>query len=132
MHRTKLFPVFPLALAVLAMPAIGRAQTELDIERFKPALTHDPFVMTEGSDVRPTAHRFNLALFLNYAINPLVVVDQNGALTDRYVGGRLGLDLLGSVTIAGPFAIGLGVPIFLAQTGDATPSFGGLGDIRLA
>jgi OmpA-OmpF porin, OOP family len=127
-----LWAVVTLALAVPSAALAQTNETALDIERFKPALTHDPFVMTEGSAVRQPPNRWNLALFLNYGINPLVVVDQTGALTDRYVGGRLGVDLLGSVTIAGPFAIGIGVPFFLAQTGDASPSFAGLGDIRLA
>jgi outer membrane protein OmpA-like peptidoglycan-associated protein len=135
MRRSHLLFALPVAMAALATSGAALAQsneTALDVERFKPALTHDPFVMTEGSAVREPENRWNLALWLNYGINPLVVVDETGALTDRYVGGRLGVDLIGSVTIAGPFAVGVGVPFFLAQTGDASPSFAGLGDVRLA
>ena len=41
--------------------------------------------------------------------------------------------MFASVTIAKPFALGLDIPFFLAQTGDAKPRFSGvgLGDIRL-
>ncbi|MCC6525225.1 MAG: OmpA family protein [Polyangiaceae bacterium] len=87
--------------------------------------------MVEGSDVRPEQDRWELGIFANYARNQLVVVDADGALTSHYVSGRLGFDVAGSVTIVGPFALGLDIPFFLAQTGDFDPSFAGLGDIRV-
>ncbi len=119
------------AAATFATQAARAQATNIDVERFKPAVTHDGFVETEGSAVRDASDRFELGLFLNYARNPLVVVDTAGDLQAQFVSGRMGLDLYGSATIAGPFAIGLDLPFFLVQTGDASPSFAGLGDVRL-
>jgi outer membrane protein OmpA-like peptidoglycan-associated protein len=122
-----------LASAVLlcvARPGLAQ-QTIIDAERFKPAVTYDGFVTMEGSGVRPRADPWELGLFLNYSRNSLIAVDANGAVTHRYISGRLGFDAMFSVTLAKPFALGLDVPFFLAQTGDDSPSFAGLGDVRL-
>lgn len=118
---------------VLAVAASASAQetNDIDVERFKPAVTHDGFVMTEGSGVREPADPWEFGLFLNYARNPLIVGTSDGKVRREIVGGRLGFDLMASVTIAEPFAIGLDIPFFLAQSGEGSPSFAGLGDIRL-
>ncbi|MBW2459442.1 MAG: OmpA family protein [Deltaproteobacteria bacterium] len=128
-----------IALGVLAtlstVAALSAAQPRprepIDVERFKPAVTHDGFVTAEGSGVRPTADPWEFGLFANYAYNPLVVVNQDGEIVDQFVSGRLGFDVLASVTLWEPFAIGLDLPFFIAQTGDEDPSFGGLGDLRI-
>jgi outer membrane protein OmpA-like peptidoglycan-associated protein len=117
-------------LVATSAASAASAQDTLDAERFKPAVTHDAFVTVEGSGVRPTQDRFAFGGFLNYAVNPLVGVTGSDVNT-QIVGGRLGIDLLGSLTVAGPFAVGLGVPVFLFQSGDLDPSFAGIGDIRL-
>lgn len=119
-----------LAIASSPLSAFGQ-ERNIDLERFKPAVTHDGFVDVEGSGMRPNADRFAFGLFLNYAHNPLVLVDGEGDLKSRLVGGRLGFDLLASLTVAGPFSIGLDLPFFLAQTGAPAPSFAGLGDLRI-
>ncbi len=132
-------PSLIIALAVLAtlstVAALGAAQTRprepIDVERFKPAVTHDGFVTAEGSAVRSTADPWEFGLFLNYAYNPLVVVNQDGEIVDQFVSGRLGFDVMASVTLWEPFAIGLDLPFYLAQTGDEDPSFAGLGDLRI-
>jgi OmpA-OmpF porin, OOP family len=112
---------------------VGAASTraQVDVERFKPAVTHDGWVTAEGSGNRPTDDPWELGAFLNYAINPLVTADADGTLRDQIVGGRLGLDLLGSFTLAEPFSVGVGLPLYGLQSGDADPSFAGLGDLRL-
>jgi len=119
-----------------------RVREPIDVERFEPHITYDGFVNAEGSDVRPEADRWEAGLYLNYGLNQLVVVNGDNTVSDRFVSGRLGFDLLGSVTIIGPFALGIGMPVFLGQTGDDAdldgdgfaepPSFAGLGDLRLA
>jgi OmpA-OmpF porin, OOP family len=124
-------PLLSLAIAFAPQAAFAQANN-IDVERFKPAVTHDGFVTVESSGMRPTADRFGFGLFLNYGFNPLVNVDGNGDIQGRFVAGRLGFDLLASVTIARPFSIGLGLPFFIAQTGDGNgPSFAGLGDVRI-
>ena len=122
-----------------AQPA--RPREPIDGERFKPAVTHDGFVTQEGSSVRPTADPWEFGLFLNYAFNPLVVIDQNDEVADKFIEGRMGVDVIASVTVVGPLAVGLDLPFFLIQTGDSAqldgeatasePDFAGLGDLRI-
>jgi OOP family OmpA-OmpF porin len=112
-----------------ALPALAQ-DDNLDAERFKPAVTYDGWVTAEGSAVRPTADPLELGLFLNYAHHPLVIVDGNGDVVAKLVGGRMGFDLLGSYTVAGPLALGLDLPFYAVQSGDGDPSFAGLGDLR--
>lgn len=119
------------ALAMLGFSSIAFGQTNVDAERFKPAVTYDGWVNTEGSAVRSTDDPWQFGAFLNYARNPLVVVDRNGDVTQKLVSGRMGMDLFASATIAGPFALGLDVPLYLFQSGDYSPTFGGLGDLRI-
>src|SRR5881392_3036702 len=115
---------------LVLLPSTALAQTNVDAERLKPAVTHDGWVNAEGSAVRPTADPWEFGAFLNYARNPLVVVNGSGDVTRHLVSGHAGLDLFASVTLAKPFAVGLDVPLYVAQTGDYSPSFGGLGDMR--
>jgi OmpA-OmpF porin, OOP family len=121
-----------LALSLVAfVPRLAAAQTNVDAERFKPAVTYDGWVNAEGSAVRPTADPWQFGAFLNYARNPLLVLNGAGDVSRHLVSGHAGLDLFASATLAKPFAVGLGVPVYFAQTGDYDPSFGGLGDLRL-
>jgi outer membrane protein OmpA-like peptidoglycan-associated protein len=127
-HRSVLLPAVVLLLA----PRIATAQaTNLDVERFKPAVTHDGFVNAEGSSVRYPEDPWELGAFVNYGFHPLVTVDGASNVTRKFVSGRMGLDLMASVTLADPFAIGLDLPVYLLQSGDYSPSFAGLGDVRL-
>ena len=120
--------VFALALTASA----ARAQDDnLDAERFKPAVTHDGWVTAEGSAVRPTQDPFELGLFANYAYRPLVIVDDSDEVRSKLVAGRLGFDLIASYSLARPFAIGVGLPLYAFQSGDFDPTFGGLGDLRV-
>ena len=116
---------------LVLLPRLAAAQTDVDAERFKPAVTHDGWVDAEGSAVRPTADPWEFGAFLNYARNPLVVLNGAGDVSRHLVSGHAGLDLFASVTLAKPFAVGLDVPLYLFQSGDYDPSFGGLGDLRL-
>src|SRR6266542_1552263 len=119
------------ASVLLCATRLALAQdTHIDVERFKPAVTHDGWVNAEGSGVRWPEDRWELGAFVNYGRNQLIVVDPNGDVARRFESGRLGLDLLASVTLAEPFAIGLDLPFFLVQTGYADPDFAGLGDLR--
>jgi OmpA-OmpF porin, OOP family len=123
------------ALASLALPAWAQREP-LDAQRFKPAVTHDGWVTAEGAAVRPTQDPWEFGAFLNYGWRPLVIADGND-FEAAYVSGSLGIDLIASLTLAGPFAVGLGLPLYALQTGDDnveggdSPSFAGLGDLRV-
>ncbi len=126
---TKSIAVWTAAALLFAPSAF--AQNELDTERFKPAVTTDGWVNAEGSGLHPTEDPWEVGIFANYSRNTLVAVDGAGNITTHYVSGRLGFDVLASVTLARPVAIGIDVPFFVAQTGDLNPSAAGLGDIRV-
>ncbi len=117
------------AASIVTIGRGARAQ-ELDLDRFQAAATYDGFVTVEGSAVRPEQDRFTLGLFTDYA-HHLLVVENDGDLDSTIVGGRLSFEATGSVTVIGPFAIGLGIPFHIAQYGDSDPDFAGLGDIRV-
>ena len=128
LHGVRFAATFGFA-ATLLVPRAARAQ--VDAERFKPSVTHDGFVNADGSAVRTTADPWEIGGYLGYGRNQLVTVSSAGDVRQKVLSGRLGGDLFASVTIARPFAIGLDVPFFVVQTGDASPSFAGLDDIRL-
>ena len=134
MSSVRLFQAGATATAILNaslfISSAAQAQAELDAERFKPAVTRDGFVTTEGTDVRPTADPFEFGLVANYGYRPLVIADSNGYVRS-VVGGRLGIDLQASVTLFEPFAVGLDLPFFLAQTGAYDPSSAGIGNLRI-
>lgn len=124
-------PVSCFALLLLAGSSLTRpAAAQLDAERFKPAVTPDGWVNAEGSGTRPSEDPWEFGLYVNYAKNSLVVVDEDGNLTDTFVGNRVGADVLASFSIADPFSIGVGMPLYF-QEGDAEPSAVGLGELRV-
>lgn len=118
------------ALAALASSLLARtAAAQVDAERFKPALTPDGWVNAEGSDTRPAESRWEFGLYVNYAKNSLVMVD-DGKVTDTFVSDRVGADLLASFSVVDALNIGLGMPLYF-QDGDAEPSAVGLGELRV-
>lgn len=119
-----------VALGLLGMVATRAAVAQVDVERFKPAVTHDGWVTAEGSAVRPTADPFEFAFLANYGYRPLVISNANGDYQRSIVSGRLGMDLVGSASIVGPLSLGVGFPMYLGQTGDADPGGAGLGKLR--
>jgi OmpA-OmpF porin, OOP family len=112
--------------------ALGSADAgaQVDAQRLKPALTHDGWINAEGSAVRHPDDAWELGALVNYGYQPLIIANADESLAESLVGGRLGLDLLGSVSLSERFAIGVGLPVFL-QHGDASPSTLGVGDVRV-
>lgn len=127
-------PSVPTALLLaLAAPLAHAQQEPLDVERFKPALTWDSFVVTEGSAIRPDwpNDAIHLGAAANFSLNPLVVVGPGGQIEQRFVSRRLGADLYAGTTVIEPLSIAVGVPVFAAQAGDLDPNPAGFGDVRL-
>ncbi len=126
-------------LSVVAAPwlcATASAQAlpreSLDLERFKPAVTDDGFVITEGTAVRSAlpADPVHIGLVLNGSMNPLLLVGSDG-LENRLVSRRFGIDVLGSITVIDSVAVGVELPIFVGQAGELDPNAAGIGDIRI-
>src|ERR1700690_2168976 len=119
-------------LCVIAILTVVKPTfAQVDAERFKPAVTHDGWVTSECSDVRPTADPFEFGFLVNYGYRPLVITDANGNYVRSVVSGRLGMDLQGSVTLFRPLAVGVDLPAFLFQSGYYNPFSAGLGKLRI-
>jgi outer membrane protein OmpA-like peptidoglycan-associated protein len=119
---------------MVATASLAQAQQpreSIEVERFKPALTWDGFAVTEGTDVRGPEDPVQLGVAANGAINPLVGVDADGAIVERFVAQRAGVDLFGSITLARGLALGVGLPLFFLQDGDGDPNRSGVGDLRV-
>ena len=129
------------AAALVASPA--RAQSNFNLETFRPAAAGDGYAGVEGARP-PTADdadgKLDLKLWLDGTNRPLVVVDPDGAsralVRNRYDGW-----LSGQVHLYKPLSISVELPFLLGQHGDLSylpPSARGpssfsasLGDVRL-
>jgi OmpA-OmpF porin, OOP family len=116
-------------LVGLGMARVASAQ--VDAERLEPAVTHDGWVNAEGAAVRHPDDRWEFGALLNYQKNPLIIADAQNDRVASLVAGRLGLDLHASASLSQRFALGLALPVFGLQSGDASPSSAGLGNLRL-
>ncbi|AKJ02477.1 putative repeat protein (TIGR01451 family) [Archangium gephyra] len=132
------------AVAVLVSGFPAQAQTPslstaIDAQQFKPAPGKEDVLGLHGAGV-PGHLRWRAGLFLNYADDPLVIINPaNDALITRLVDNQLGFDLVGAVGLGERFEVGLTLPIALQQsvtaitpTGNRDTAWGGgLGDLRL-
>lgn len=120
-----------VAAALLAIcGGSGRAEAQVDAQRFKPPVTYDGWVNAEGSSTRHPDDRWALGAWMNYAHRPLVV-GSDGELVRSFVAGRLGFDAVVSVSLTRRLSIGAALPLFVLQSGDVSPSASGIGDLRL-
>ncbi|MEN0063902.1 MAG: OmpA family protein [Myxococcota bacterium] len=134
MHRLLLGLVLIVAQWLTAPALAQEPRQPIDIERFKPAATHDAFVITEGSSVRSYLRDDPLYLAIDgqIAANPLVVFEPGGdGVVRRIVERRFGFDFIAAYRLADRFELGLALPIFAGQAGDGDPIPSGLGDLRL-
>jgi outer membrane protein OmpA-like peptidoglycan-associated protein len=151
MRRTPPSFVASLLLAAVALAApAGRAQTAAEpasfpVERLRPALDRDGVIDVEWARVGPHL-TYDAALWVNYALNPLVVTRSvPGAFPERVgvlVGHRVGASLVGGISLFDWVQLGAELPVILFQSrGPGVPSTEavvgqlnaiGVGDLRLA
>ena len=75
--------LFAWLAALLLFAGAARAQDNaVDTQRFQPHATSGGFFQTEGSDVRHPVDPFSLGLWLNYAHNPLVVIEDGEVVAE--------------------------------------------------
>jgi len=123
-----------LLLQLLAVPALAQQPREpIDVERFKPATTHDGFVVTEGSATTGYLRDDPVLLGVDAHVtaNPLVVYVPGEGVVRRIVEQRAGFDLIAAYAFTDRFEIGASLPLFAAQAGDGDPNPAGLGDLRI-
>ncbi len=118
---------FLYLLAVVA-PAVAQEEP-IDTQRFKPYATSGGFLQTEGTSVRYPIDPWSLGLWLSYAHNPLVALDDNGEVIETVVGTQLAFDLTASYAFVHWFELGLHAP--LAYLGGDDVSEAAIGDLRL-
>jgi len=140
---TRFVQALPSALSLaLLLLAAGRASAQdddVDTQRFQPRVTSGGYLQTEGSDVRTPIDPFTLGLWLSYARNPLIVIEDDEVI-EQIVSDQLAFDLTASYAFAEWFELGLHLPLaYLAgdDVSDATlgdarvlPKFGLLDDER--
>jgi OmpA-OmpF porin, OOP family len=115
--------------AVLFAAQAARAQSEdVDTQRFAPRATTGGFLQSEGSDVRYPVDPFSLGLWLSYAHNPLIAVE-NDEVLEQIVSDQVAFDLTASYAFAEWFELGMHVPLAYLAGDDVSEA--GLGDLRL-
>lgn len=132
--------------AGLCLPALASAQSAgLSTELFLPQPSQTSNYFTVAKPRVMDAWRFEIGALASYADDPLVLRNADG---DRLHGGdivarQVVTNVMGSFGIAGIFDIGVVVPMFVLQEGDANPVGGapalggdgsagfGIGDIRI-
>jgi large repetitive protein len=131
-----------LAVAALAVTSLaGRAHAQgFDVARFKPVPNQQDNYFTLHSTHTLPAWRWEAGLVLDYANDPLVLVDRRGDRRVSLVGDQLTANVLGAIGLTDSLEVGLALPVLLAQDGesfnqvnvpDATGAGFGVGDLRL-
>ncbi|HKP64945.1 MAG TPA: OmpA family protein [Polyangiales bacterium] len=114
--------------ALLLVAMAGSARAQVDTQRFQPHATSGGYFATEGSDVRHPVDPWSLGLWLSYAHNPLVVVE-DGEVVAEIVSTQVAFDLTASYAVADWLEIGLHVPLAYLAGDDLSEA--AIGDIRL-
>ncbi len=129
------------AVGVLAAfaPAHAQSSSAIDVQQFKPAPGRSDVFGLHGASV-PGHYNWSAGLFLNYAHEPLVVINPaSDTLLQHLVKNQMGFDLVGSIGLGEHYELGAVLPInlqhgeFMEQpTGNLEQTWkGGLGDLRL-
>lgn len=136
---------FVCALALAASPAAAQQEAfSIPVERFRPALDDKGFATTEAAAI-PTHLGFQTGLILNYALNPLVIRDQEDDVIASIVGHRVAGNALFSIGLFEYVSVGVDLPLTFVQLGGVIPdnlveAVGaenglagmGIGDLRIA
>ena len=137
-----------LAAVVLCASQAALAQAEpssttVPLDRFRAPIDDKGLGVTEGGAI-PGHLAFQAGLVLNYALNPLVLRNENNEVISAIVAHRLIGDAMFTIGLFEYFSLGIDVPLTLAQVGGDVPpelqaALGvqdglaaiGVGDIRL-
>jgi hypothetical protein len=86
-------------------------------------------LQTEGTQTRYAVDPFSLGLWLSFAHQPLVAVNNQGDVVEKIVGAQLGLDLITAYAFSDHIELGLHAP--LAYVAGENLAAAALGDMRL-
>jgi outer membrane protein OmpA-like peptidoglycan-associated protein len=131
-------------LAALALSGAGvgssTAHAQFDVQRFKPSPNQQDEYFTVHSTHTLQAGRYELGLLVDYANDPLVVLNSKGKRAFSLVSSQATANVMAAVGLTDQLEAGLAVPLVLAQSGDAATPAGvpsapgagfGIGDLHL-
>jgi outer membrane protein OmpA-like peptidoglycan-associated protein len=140
MQLKTLVPASLLA-ATLAAPSVHAENPRVNVQVFRPSAHVGDLLTTLTNDVG-THMRWGAGLLLDFGKNPLVFVDTSleGDQRHEVIQDQLTADLYGSIALFDKLSVGLSLPLFLYNGGEATgfipldpavSSFA-LGDLRVS
>jgi outer membrane protein OmpA-like peptidoglycan-associated protein len=106
-----------LALLVAVFSSTSAHAQSLGGQRFQPAGSEDGVLGTEGADRRVPLHPY-VALWMHYALNPVIFVDRDGEKTGEVVKHLLAADVIASLAVWEGLEFGVGLPVTLLGSGD--------------
>ena len=112
-----------LFTSLLAVPASAQgepAANTVPLDRFRTTIDDKGLGTTEGGAI-PGHLAFQTGLVLNYALNPLVLRDDTGAVVAPIVGHRLIGDALFTIGLFDYVSVGVDLPLTLLQLGGEVP-----------
>ncbi len=126
------------SLATLAAPSAVFAADGFDIQQFQPMPNlKQNYFGTSSAEVAPHMH-WSAFMLMNYANNPLVLLNDADERVDSVIASQATLHLLGSLSLFNLLEIGLDLPLIVYQDGGSTlPTLNlaeagfGVGDLRL-
>ena len=106
-----------LALSLcFAVPAAAE-EAHFPVERFRPAIDGTGVLDVDSGQVGQHL-QWTVGAFANYALNPLVFIDENGDRAGSLVTHRIGLDVIAALSLFDWLEVGVDVPAVLFQTRD--------------
>ena len=113
--------LLPLQFAVPAAAQGEPAANTVPLDRFRSIIDDKGLGTTEGGAI-PGHLAFQAGLILNYALNPLVLRDDSGAVVSPIVGHRLTGDALFTIGLFDYVSVGVDLPLTLLQLGGDVPA----------
>ena len=129
------------ACLLFGIPGVATAQDDgFDVQLFNPSPSQSTNNFGTSQARILNAGQWEVGLLLNYASNPLVVLNSEDDRLESIVSGQFVGNILGAVGIADRLELGLDVPLVFLQTGDeldfqpgaeASDASFGIGDVRI-
>lgn len=118
-HRLRWgFTPVTLIVCALAIASVNRAAAQhVGGQRFQPAGSEDGVLGTEGADRRQLFFPY-AALWLNYALHPVILVDDEGEKRGDILKHLFTADLVASVAVWEGLEFGVAMPVNLVARGD--------------
>jgi outer membrane protein OmpA-like peptidoglycan-associated protein len=140
-----------LASALAALTTLGAATAahadnpRVNTEIFRPSAHRGDLIGAMLTDVSPHM-AYSASLYFHFGKNPLVFLEATeteGTRRHAVIANQFAADLMGSIALFDRLSVGLAVPVFLANSGQATGAVSGvsldpavssaaLGDMRLS